>query len=75
MQELDERVLGSWPLIIGSGLLFSFLFAFLFGLIALIMDGIFVLSEQALMAGIAAFVGFMFVATRARKAMIRERDG
>lgn len=73
MQELDEVVLGSWSVIIGTAILFGALFSLLFGLVALVMDGLFSLSDQALMAGVAACVGFIVVAAQARRGMEKDR--
>ena len=72
MQELDELLLGSWGIIIGTACLFGALFSLLFGLVALIMDGLFNLSDQAIMAGAAASVGFM--AAFARRKMESDRE-
>ena len=67
MQALDEHVLASMPLILAMALVFGGAFALAFGLIALIMEGLFALGEQALMAGLAAFGGFLFMALLARR--------
>ncbi len=69
MQELDEHVLASMPLILVMALVFGGAFALAFGLIALIMEGLFAPDEQALMAGFAAFLGFLFMALLARRSM------
>jgi membrane protein implicated in regulation of membrane protease activity len=69
MQELDEHVLASMPLMLAMALVFGGAFALAFGLIALIMEGLFALGEQALMAGLAAFGGFLFMALLARTSM------
>jgi len=74
MQELDELILGSWSVIIGAAILFGALFSLLFGLVALVMDGLFNLSDQALMAGVAACLGFFLVAARARRGMEQDRE-
>lgn len=74
MKELDERVLESTPLIVGMAAFFGAAFAMVFGLIALVMEGLFVLSEQAIMAGLAAFGGFLAVALYARSRMRDEQD-
>jgi|GEM_PF-966744 len=74
LKELDERVLESTPLILGMAVFFGAAFALVFGLIALVMEGLFVLSEQAIMAGLAAFGGFLVVALYARNRMRDERD-
>lgn len=73
MQELDELVLASMPLILVMALVFGGAFALAFGLVALIMEGLFALGEQALMAGLAAFGGFLFMALLARRRM-RDRE-
>ncbi len=72
MEELDERVLGSIPMIVAMAVFFGSAFALVFGLVALVMDGIFVLSDQAMMAGTAAGAGFLTVALIARRQMRRE---
>ena len=74
MQELDELILGSWSVIIGTAILFGAPFSLLFGLVALVMDGLFSLSDQALMAGVAASLGFLVVAARARRGMEQDRE-
>jgi len=78
MRELDERILSSWPLMLTMALFFGAAFALVFGLIALIMEGLFIVDEQALMAGTAAFSGFLFVALHARSRLPgqgRDRNG
>ena len=72
MRELDEVVLGSIPLIVAMALFFGAAFATVFGLIALVMEGIFVLSDQAVMAGLAASGGFLMVTLIMRRRMIDE---
>lgn len=72
MRELDELVLESVPLIVAMALFFGAAFALVFGLIALVMDGIFVLSDQAIMAGLAASGGFLAVTLYARRRMREE---
>ena len=69
MQELDEKVLGSWSLIALMALLFGGAFAMVFGLVALVMEGLFVLSDQALMAGVSAGIGFFLAALWVRRQM------
>jgi membrane protein implicated in regulation of membrane protease activity len=72
MRELDEVVLGSWPLMFLMALLFGGAFSLAFGLVALVMDGVFVLGDQALLAGLSAGMGFLVVAGWARRRMIDE---
>ena len=74
MRELDELVLGSIPLIMAMALFFGAAFATVFGLIALVMEGIFVLSNQAIMAGLAATAGFLVVTLFMRYRMLEEED-
>lgn len=74
MRELDEVVLGSIPLIVAMAMFFGGAFAMVFGLIALVMDGIFVLSDQAIMAGLAAGGGFLVVTLIMRRRM-QEEEG
>lgn len=74
MRELDELVLGSVPLIILMALLFGGAFSLVFGLVALIMDGVFVLEDQALLAGLSAGSGFLVVALWARRRMLEEES-
>ncbi len=75
MRELDERILESTPLILAMASLFGGAFALVFGLIALVMEGIFTLSEQAIWAGLAAGGGFLVMALIARYRMRDERKG
>ncbi len=74
MKELDEHILESTPLILGMALFFGGAFALVFGLIALVMEGLFVLSDQAMMAGLAAGGGFLAVALYARSRMREEQE-
>lgn len=74
MKELDEYILESTPLILGMATFFGGAFALVFGLIALVMEGLFVLSDQALMAGLAAGGGFLAVAFYARSRMREEQE-
>lgn len=74
MRELDEHILESTPLIVGMASLFGGAFALVFGLIALVMEGIFVLSEQAIWAGLSAGGGFVVMALVARYRMRHERE-
>ena len=74
MRELDEHVLGSLPLIFLMALLFGGAFSLVFGLVALIMDGVFVLGDQALLAGLSAGGGFLGVAVWARRRMREEEQ-
>lgn len=74
MQELDEKVLGSLPLIGLMALFFGGAFALVFGLVALVMEGLFVLSDQAIMAGLSAGVSFFLVALWVRRRMVDESE-
>ena len=74
MRELDALVLGSIPLILAMAMFFGAAFATVFGLIALVMEGIFVLSDQAIMAGLAASGGFLVVTLYMRRRMLEEED-
>lgn len=74
MRELDEYILGSLPLIVLAALLFGGAFSLVFGLVALVMDGVFVLGDQALLAGLSAGAGFLGVAVWARRRMLDEED-
>lgn len=73
MRELDEIILGSIPLIIAMALFFGAAFAMVFGLVALVMEGVFELSNQALMAGLSASFGFLVVTLFIRQRMLDER--
>ncbi|MDE2995788.1 MAG: hypothetical protein OXT73_03480 [Bacteroidota bacterium] len=74
MQELDERILGSLPLMTLMALFFGGAFALVFGLVALVMEGLFVLSDQALLAGVSASGSCFTVAMWARRRMIRDLE-
>jgi membrane protein implicated in regulation of membrane protease activity len=74
MRELDTHVLGSLPLIFLMALLFGGAFSLVFGLVALVMEGVFVLGDQALLAGLSSGLGFLVVAIWARGRMIDEKD-
>lgn len=74
MRELDEHILGSLPLITLMALLFGGAFSLVFGLVALIMDGVFVLGDQAMLAGLSAGSGFLVVALWARRRMLDDDD-
>ncbi|MDA0873432.1 MAG: hypothetical protein O3C45_00045 [Bacteroidetes bacterium] len=75
MRELDEHILGSPPLIILMALLFGGAFSLVFGLVALVMEGVFELGEQAVLAGISAGGGFLAVAWWARQRMLHDDPG
>ncbi|MGB1048063.1 MAG: hypothetical protein ACPG3U_00075 [Rhodothermales bacterium] len=72
MRELDEIILGSIPLIFAMALFFGAAFATVFGLVALVMEGVFELSDQAIMAGLSATLGFLVVTLLMRQRMFDE---
>ncbi|MGB0650095.1 MAG: hypothetical protein ACPG8N_00585 [Rhodothermales bacterium] len=53
-------------------LFFGAAFATVFGLVALVMEGVFELSDQAIMAGLSATLGFLVVTLLMRQRMFDE---
>lgn len=74
MRELDHLILGSLPFIVLMALVFGGAFTLVFGLVALLVDGVFVVGDQAVLAGVSSGAGFLVVAVWARKRMIKEDD-